>query len=489
MTPPRKQRLLQDTSRVTGAVGAAYVINLVGGLFIAQILGARLYGVWKAVQLILEYTAYGNLGINHGVDRECPSLISRGRRKQYQRLLNTSLWFSVAMGALMAVVFWFLAVEWAESWEWRFTFALLGFLVIAQQVFINSDSALGAEKQFGRKAWILFQQTFWRVVMGVLLGWWLGLEAVLLVFLGVLVWASWIQLRSLAVGLRGVFSAPSAAMLIRSGASITVLVVLERLLVNADRVVVGLWLGETAFGVYQMAVFPLPILLLVPFSLRQTLQTELYDRLHRRDGGGNRAAWLACKPLFLKALRVVGFLAPFVAGAVFLGMPMLIYKLLTGFEGAIPLVQAFAVLSFPLQLIQLLFPVVVARGMVFRFLPFLFLMLLLPALISAGALWFGLPLWVVMLIQSLGWGVISASLLQQAFRWFGFTPKERKITLQVVLGPMLLTAGELWALHLLLTRGLGFEAFGWAYGFLGGAIHTLYCAVFLLGFWREYRKR
>lgn len=482
MNSPKNRKLIADTSKVTGAVGLAYLINLLGGLFIADLLGVYRYGVWKAIQLILEYTAYANLGTNHGIDRQCPALVSNGNLKQYKHLLSTSISFSLILSGLLALCFFALSTV-AQTSEWQLAFASLGFLVVFQQLFINSDSALGAEKKFGTKSLMLFVQTLVRVVLSVVLGWFFGLSAVITVFAVVLLVGAMIQLRALQVTWGFRFSKKEARGLILSGATITILVLCERLIMSADRIAVGFVLGEEAFGIYNMAVFPLPILLLIPFSLRQTVQTEIYDH------AGKHLPLSTCWPVFSKSLRVISLLAPFFAGAVFLGMPMLFHQFLQEFEAAIPLVQLFALSSFPLQLIQIVFPVIVVKGNFKRLIPRLLTLLLIPTTIGFIGASQGLNILIVLAIQSVGWFIISLWLLGQAMNWFQLDRAAKKSTWIWTFTPLLLTALELPLLHILMTSGFGWEAYGWAYGFLGGCLHTLFCSGFFLLFWREMKTR
>lgn len=482
MSKHQDRKLIADTSKVTGAVGLAYLVNLLGGLFIADILGVSRYGVWKAVQLILEYTAYANLGSNHGIDRECPALVSSGKRAKYQRFLSSSLTSSLLFSGLLSLVFFALSVQSASS-EWQIAFAGLGFLVIFQQLFINGDSALGAEKKFGRKSLLLLFQTVARVVLSILFGLLFGLGGVIAVFAIVLAFCAVLQLRSLSVPWRFQLSRGATRRLILSGSSITFLVLCERMILNADRIAVGFALGEQAFGIYQMAVFPLPILLLIPFSLRQTVQTEIYDQAGKNNP--LKTSW----PVFSKSLRVIAYLAPFFSGAVFLGMPMLIHQFLEEYEEAIPLIQLFALTSFSLQLVQILFPVVVVKANLKRLIPQILAFLAVPTALGFLVASNGFPLVLILGIQSVGWLVIALWLLQKTLHWFEISSTQKRSTYARTFFPLLLTAVELPLLDWLMTAGFGWQAYGFAYGFLGGLLHTLYCSVFLMLFWRELKSR
>ncbi|MGF1573070.1 MAG: lipopolysaccharide biosynthesis protein [Sumerlaeia bacterium] len=482
MEQHQNRKLVSDTTKVTGAVGLAYLINLIGGLFIAHILGASRYGVWKAVQLVMEYTAYSNLGSNHGIDRQCPALVSANQNSQYKRLLSTSITFSLILSGLFSLIFFLLSLH-STSQDWRIAFAGLGFLIIFQQLFINGDSALGAEKKFGRKSFLLLLQTAARVILSIIFGYAFGLGGVVSVFVVVLAVCAVLQLRSLRISWTFQLSKPLLRRLIFSGSSITFLVLCERMILNADRIAVGFALGEKAFGIYQMAMFPLPILLLIPFSLRQTVQTEIYDQAGKhRDIS---ASW----PVFSKSLRVVALLTPFFAGAVFLGMPMLIHNFLEEYQGSIVLVQLFAFTSFSLQLIQILFPVVVVKGNLKRLIPQILGILLIPTIIGFIAAKQGAPLLFILGLQSVGWFVISLWLLKKSLQWFNISRNECRSTHLSTFSPILATAVELPLLHWLMTSVFGWSAYGFAYGILGGLLHTLLVSPFLFSVYKEIKNR
>lgn len=464
---------MTDTGKISGAQGIAYLFNLIGGLIIAGILGARLYGIWKAVQLVMDYTAYLNLGANHGVDRIAPALVSKNKSKKYNNIFSSSISFSLVIHAIAAVVVFFIFLN-ATDPDWASAYLALSILILLQPLFTHGDSGLGAEKKFGRKAQVFLFMTIMRVAFSVVAAYFFGLIGILTIFILMILWAAWKMLSSLSIRPAFRFDPRKAFKLITTGGSITMLVVLERLLFRIDQIIIGYLFGTETFGVYQLAIFPLPILLLLPFALRQTTQTEVYDRIDRTKKLSD------CWDIYARSVSAISLSFPFIMGAVFLGMPFLIYNFLESFREAIPAVQIFGITSFSLVVIQTSFAIIVVAKKAKQIVPQLVCIILVSSVIALISGKYFENYLAVLLVQSGGWAAVAVWTLRSVLTWFKRETSEQIKLLVVWFLPMILTAIWLFFLSWLMVDVLKWNQYGWLYGFGGGVIHTIYCLGYFL---------
>jgi O-antigen/teichoic acid export membrane protein len=112
--------LVADAGKLSGATAISHVINMAGGLVVARLLGPMLYGIWKSVQLAMEYTAFSNLGSINGLDRTCPGFVARGRLSVYRALVNSSLLPTLLLSLLISLGFLWVALGMrSRGWRWR----------------------------------------------------------------------------------------------------------------------------------------------------------------------------------------------------------------------------------------------------------------------------------------------------------------------------------------------------------------------------------
>lgn len=467
------RRIMADAGKLSGATAAAYFFNLIGGYIIARILAPGLYGVWKTIQLTLQYTQLANLGMHYGLGKVCPPLASRQCWRRYRALMGVSLGYSLSIPGIAAIGV-FGAALLSPPGPARVGLLALAVLLPMQQFNTHADIALTIEKQFGIKAILFFLYTITRVALCVILGYSYGLAGALTAFIVSHALASYVMWRYSHIGFAPHLRWSMASRLVRIALPITCLAGGELVLATADKWVVAAILGSQAMGLYQMAIMPLPFLTLLPTAMRQVVATDVYDRFGRTGRLGD------CRAIFERSILVLTLCAPVFIGMVFFGAPWLIYAFLPAYHGSIGATQFHAILIYPLLVTQTCYSIFVVTHREPKIYAAQAAISLVCAAASVNAAaWLRQSFLLVLNIHAAGWVIYGIGLLAAAQRLFG----ERTATALLRAArwhlPMIYIAIEMPLLHWAGAK-IGLTPYTFLHASLCGLAHIAACAPFLL---------
>jgi O-antigen/teichoic acid export membrane protein len=471
--PVLQRKLVADAGKLSGATAITHVINMAGGLVVARLLGPMLYGIWKSVQLAMEYTAFSNLGSINGLDRTCPGFVATGRLSAYRGLVNSSMLPTLLLSMLISLGFLWVALG-MEDGPARLAMLALVILVMLQPPFQHAESGLAVEKRFGTKARILILSTSLRVGLSIVAAWLAGLAGVLLVYVIVMVWTAWAMWRGTRLRFSMRVEPRVWGRLLLLGFPITAMVIGERFLLTVDRWVVLSLLGPTEAGLYFMATFPMAILMFVPSALRQVVSIDVYDKWSRLK------SLEPAREVHEKAILAIALGSPVMAGAIWFGLPWLVESFLPDYRRCIPPLQVYAVALFPVMICQTVLPVaVVARRVIMPVVA----MVVLAGLSITGAIVavsMGGGLMEVMFAHAVGWLLYGAVLLLLTESWMG-EPLAR--SLPRVLGwlsPMVLLAVELPVVEWFVGDVVGLARYSLPHALAAGVLHLVVCSPMLM---------
>ncbi len=80
------------------------IVNIALAVFIRNILGPEQMGVWVALQVVLTYTKYSNLGLAGAASREIPYEKGRGHTQRVEEIRNSSYTFTLLVSAILSAV-------------------------------------------------------------------------------------------------------------------------------------------------------------------------------------------------------------------------------------------------------------------------------------------------------------------------------------------------------------------------------------------------
>ncbi len=126
------------------------LVTVALAVFIRNVLGPEQMGVWVALQVVLTYTKYSNLGLAPAAGREIPFERGRGHLDRVRIIRDGSYLFTVVMSSLlsfaMAVAAFVLRERFGELFFW--SLLALAFLSFFQRVSTFCIAILRAEKRF-----------------------------------------------------------------------------------------------------------------------------------------------------------------------------------------------------------------------------------------------------------------------------------------------------------------------------------------------------
>jgi O-antigen/teichoic acid export membrane protein len=473
------QRVLSAAGKMSSVMGIGFIVNLIGGLLIARLLLPEALGVWRLVQLGLQYAHFLNLGASHGLDRVGTTLVSRKQYKRYRMLMGAGLGFSLLLPVVVGCLLVLLLPFFPDPGT-RLAVLSLIVLIPVQQFIIFSDLSLLFEKKFGTRALALFGYTVLRVLLSLVLAWYFGIGGALVSLVVTMVgYLAYMMSRS-DMGLQLSVHGPYSWRIIKVGLPITLLALGEMVVQTIDKWLVFLLMGSEGMGFYTMAVFPLPLLMLLSSSLRDALTVEIYDSA-RQHGNAE-----GVRALFSQTLQLVALGSPVLMGAVFFGVPWIITWLLPHYITSIPAVEVHAIVSYPLMVSQTGLGIIVATKLEFR----VFLFTALLALLSVGGTLVAssredFSLTTILWVHSVIWFLYGGGLLWINHVKLGLGVAQAGARSFVYLLPTLVVGLELYAVKALIGR-TGLTPYTFAFGATAGLLHLVACAPGLYYLERRY---
>lgn len=482
--PSGTRRLVSDTGAMAGGAAASQLITVVGGLVLARVLGLDGYGPWKTVQLAIGYTAFANLGATYGLTRLCPSVLGRGREDQYQRMMAASLGLSTLIGLALAVSFGVLAWT-AQDVTARICFSALAVLAVLQPVFQHGETALIVEKSFGLLARLNLAATAVRVGLCIALALAFGLPGALVGFVVVFAGLALAFYRHSRARLALAPPGDLWGRTVRVGFPITALAAAEMFAQTADKwVVVGV-LGPQSMSLYQMAIFPVAFLLLIPLNLRQVVSVDIYDKF------GSTGDLGSCREVFGKSVWVIALGTPWLLGGAYFGMPWLIDWLLPDYRPAIPVAQFHALAMYPFLIVQTSLAVMIVANRHWVAGGWITGATVVAAVAAAGVAVPVRETWgetaalsTVLGLHAVAWLALGAAGLVYGQRLAGTGRREARKQALRWLSPMALAIIAAITCETLV-NALGVRRYSLGWALAGGALYTLACLPLLVGLERR----
>lgn len=463
-------------------MSVGFFVNLVGNVLLAKILNSPdLLGVWRSVLLYLQYAPFLNLGASHGLDRVGATMVSRGQMVRYRRAMGASLGFSLVL-PLIASLALLGSLPFIENAQVRVGAITLMFLIPVQQLFTFGDLALIFEKKYGMRALVSFASTMIRIPLTLLFAWKFSLAGALFAFgistVCIAIYVLWKSAMGFELALHGRF----ATSMILTGLPITLLALGELVIQTVDKWMVLHFLKDTGMGLYTMAFLPLPLLMLLPASLRDAMNVEIYD--HARRAGRSEEV----RSLYSHTLQMVALISPVVMGMIFFGVPWLIAWQLPKFMASIPAVKLHAVVIYPLLISQTGLGVLVAARLELKS----FAVMMTLALCAAFSTWLmasrpGFGLTMVLKIHGAMWLLYGVFILTLNHWKFGLRPANAFGRSLVYMLPMFGAGVALYGVEWIMNRSpLTPETFPSAA--ISGLLYMIVCAPGLYYLEKRYKS-
>jgi len=319
-----KQDILRDVSFFSGSTYVSQAMFFIRGFLNARILGPSLYGLWSALNIILSYSSYVQLGSLNAMNREIPYQKGRRSKEGMDNTRNVTFTICLVMNMIFSFILMVIALF---SWK-RFSLnESLGFITIALLSFTFSiyefyRTSLIAVKDFRliSKANVIFS------ILSVLLT--IVMVPPLKIY-GVYIIAVMIPLSSLAYlwfknsyNLKLDFNLREGLRLIRIGFPLMSIDFLEGSVTSIAGILVLVFLGKTNLAYFSVAILAGRFLMYFPNSIGRTFEPHIYQRY------GETHKISALKKYLFKPTLVMALLFPVVAAFYYTGVSFFIRHLL-----------------------------------------------------------------------------------------------------------------------------------------------------------------
>ncbi len=98
-----RERITKEFTLYSASFIFTQVINVALALFIRNVLGPEQMGAWIALQVILTYTKYSNMGLAEAAGREIPFERGRGHSERINDIRNASYTFTLLVAVVLSV--------------------------------------------------------------------------------------------------------------------------------------------------------------------------------------------------------------------------------------------------------------------------------------------------------------------------------------------------------------------------------------------------
>jgi len=464
-------KLFADVSKVMTSGILGFLLVSIGNLYLADLVGPATSGVFRYFQLMLVYTEFVNLGISHGLDKDGAHMYSRGAQDRHRRLVGASLAFSLIFSAV-AALFLLVGVNFAPDEETIVVLLALILSIPVSHIVNHAGMMLTHQKEFGALSMALFLGNLFRTglmilfalvlenkLIGVMIGFFLG-QLVQLVYSLYHCGGGWpLSLRpSIIRKLLGV------------GAPITALMCGEMILATSDRFIVAMFIGWADNGLYNLALFAIPILQIVPNSFKPVLYTEVYETA-ARDGNLK-----AMRSSYFKSISIVSILLAGMAGGICYLVPYLIQNYMPEYRGSIFTLKVAVFLCIPLLLASLDQPILITHRQQRFLLSIQIVIVVFTSLVSIlGIRNFGFTFTSVLIVHGTGWFVYFLLVKVRVFQIFGASYWEGlKVGLTWFL-PAALVAGWIYLFRLLMLNVFHLQHHSLPYALTGALLHSIAC--------------
>jgi O-antigen/teichoic acid export membrane protein len=336
----RKNILIFTCANVFGLL-----LTTISSLWMANIAGPRLMGVYNALQLLVSYSPILTLGILNGLNRELPYMIGKGEDESAYRMASTAHFScmvdSYAIGIVLAICG--LIELFRGIYEWGIGLICFAFLVPIALIRTFVEVTYRTGQDFVWLSWVkMFSSIIALVTVPILYFYlWEGvlLRAIIIALFGL--YLLWIKRKLITFPK---WDHEATVSLVKVGLPIFIVGYLYTAVLSLDRVIIGAQLGVAALGMYTPAILILQGMAVVPMSVMQVMYPRLAE-LYGKTGTANSILPLLFKPLPILFLAQLPFV---ILGWVL--VPDIIHKYMPRYVDGIDAAKWAVVAGFVLSL-------------------------------------------------------------------------------------------------------------------------------------------
>lgn len=316
-----KNKIIKSTLFYSTSTFFARIFGLLRSVIVARFLGPRLYGIWNALSIILEYNRYSSLGVLNAMNREVPFFRGKGDHAKVGQIRRTG--FSMAcipsfvVGLVLVLISIFMQDR-AEI-EWIMALRAIAFIVFARQLYEFFTLLLRSDNRFLdlSKIQILFSvaDLILICVLVIRYGFYGFLWAMALSYAWIIAYIFLRERRT--YNLKFCFNKKILVSLMKLGILMTVIGVIINLRTTIDRLMIIKFLGVTHLGYFGISYVLFQFIFLIPSALSQIM----YPRLVEKYGSSNKDTGALRKYVEISTLTLT-HLMPILIGPIFILLPL-----------------------------------------------------------------------------------------------------------------------------------------------------------------------
>jgi len=314
-----KRKILRDITYYSSSVFIAHFVVFFGGIVVARMLGPSNFGLWKALQLILTYSIYSELGSLSAMNREVPYFQGKGEIERVGRIRNVVLGQNLVMA--LAVPSGLLLLYHFFPGVLPLTLELILFvcvLVFLQQLYTYFEILFRSSHNFGMVSNLRLSRTVMDMGMAIVLIYFLSLSgrllALTLTFTFILIYI----LKKCEYALRPEIDIKETLKLLKVGLPILMVGFSGTLYFTIDSLLILKFLDKTQLGYYSVALVFVALMLV----LSGVISEVLYPRYAERFGSSDSISSLKLYVMIPNFLMAYGF--SLILGVAILLLPMAI---------------------------------------------------------------------------------------------------------------------------------------------------------------------
>jgi len=323
-------RIIKDVFHYSASAYISQAISLVGGFWVARLLGPHDFGIWNALLLVLGYGAYVEFGVLSTMGRDLPLYLGQGNL-QKAAAIDGAARYTTICGAIFAfMVVLVFSFSPTHSSMIAFGLRVMAFTLILQQVYTYHRIELRSHNHFKE---LSQQQVLFAIVST-------GLAVLFIVFNGLkgrLIAAILAQAIIVIYALYRnpwqpvpKFNLSFSWSLMRVGVPILVSGFIITMLTSIDRLMVITFLGATQLGYLGLAVMLVGVVSLIPAMASQVL----YPRINYHFGNTERNIE-ALRSYVLIPPVILSLLLPLIIGPLYLILPVVVKNFLPAYAPGI----------------------------------------------------------------------------------------------------------------------------------------------------------
>lgn len=343
--PPKRIRIIKDSLIFTIGLLINYFFTLIGSIATARLLSLENYGVWKTIQLAMQYGNFTNLGINNAISKLAPALYSSGKKDKFESLIHNAMRIGLALPALIfaaAVVSQFVTMD-AKV---RMIFLVFGTALFFAQVYDLCEISLAAMKRFSLKG--MLNAFFAIIKVGAIIAgaYFFSLAGVLIAFVASGIFVATAESLIVKLPLKGNYDKETAKNLFAHSLPITLMLISETMFFTSDKFIVTTFLGQEQFGIYSLGLIIAPFIMMLPLGIRQVISINVYDEY------GKNEMLSSIEKYYTKSVLILSHIVPLLGAMCYFFIPFLIAIILPNYTKSIHALQLYILLSLFICIIQ-----------------------------------------------------------------------------------------------------------------------------------------